>query len=390
MDGENRDERRTLSRREFLKIAGVAGATVTVAGGLGGLLAACGEEETTTSTAGEATTTSAAGETTTTAGGETTTTVSAEAEMGREVKLGFVVPLTGAYSLAAVPARYVVKRWEEFIADGVVLGDGIKHPIKIEVADSQSTSSRASEVAAGLINDAQVDMMMGAAGPDNVIPVADQAEAFGVPCVTNDAPWEAYWNSRGAPEGGFKWTYHWHFGQRDTQRVYFDIWSQFPNNKTYGALWPNDADGNAYRKSWPAAIEKNGWKLLRPGCFRTRTRRFWGCHQHLQERRCRHRGRRGDCSGLHQFLQAVSAAGLLSEADHHRQVLPGSPDHRVTRRYRAVPDNGRLLASEVPIQVLPHRRDLPGARRCLRGGYGRAVAAAAVPLFRVRGGPARA
>ncbi len=267
MDDENRDERRTLSRREFLKIAGVAGATVTVAGGLGGLLAACGEEETTTTTAGEATTTTAAGETTTTAGGETTTTVSAGAEMGREVKLGFVVPLTGAYSLAAVPARYVVKRWEEFIADGVVLGDGMKHPIKIEVADSQSTSSRASEVAAGLINDSQVDMMMGAAGPDNVIPVADQAEAFEVPCVTNDAPWEAYWNSRGAPEGGFKWTYHWHFGQRDTQRVYFDIWSQFPNNKTYGALWPNDADGNAYRKSWPAAIEENGWKLSDPGAF---------------------------------------------------------------------------------------------------------------------------
>ena len=97
--------------------------------------------------------------------------------------------------------------------------------------------------------------------------MADQSEAFGVPCVTNDAPWEAYWNSRGAPEEGFKWTYHWHFGQRDTQRVYFDIWSQFPNNKVYGALWPNDADGNAYRKSWPAALEKNGWKLSDPGAF---------------------------------------------------------------------------------------------------------------------------
>ncbi len=40
----------SVSRREFLKIAGVAGAAVGAAGGLGGLLAACGgtEESTTT------------------------------------------------------------------------------------------------------------------------------------------------------------------------------------------------------------------------------------------------------------------------------------------------------------------------------------------------------
>ena len=157
--------KKTVSRRDFLKIAGVAGAAIGASAGLGGLLAACGGTEESTTTTAAATSTTG-GATTTTAGA--TTTIATSAEAGREVKLGFVVPLTGPYSLAAVPARYVVKRWEEFIADGVVLGDGMKHPIKIEVGDSQSSSSRASEVAAGLINDSKVDMMMGAAGPDNV------------------------------------------------------------------------------------------------------------------------------------------------------------------------------------------------------------------------------
>ena len=32
-----------ISRREFLKVAGVAGATVGLAGGLGGVIAACGK-----------------------------------------------------------------------------------------------------------------------------------------------------------------------------------------------------------------------------------------------------------------------------------------------------------------------------------------------------------
>ncbi|HLA80060.1 MAG TPA: twin-arginine translocation signal domain-containing protein, partial [Thermoleophilia bacterium] len=48
---------KNLSRREFLKIAGIAGASVGVAGGLGTLIAACGGEEETTTTAGATTTT---------------------------------------------------------------------------------------------------------------------------------------------------------------------------------------------------------------------------------------------------------------------------------------------------------------------------------------------
>ena len=62
---------RTVSRREFLKIAGIAGAVVGMGAGMGGLLAACGEEEETTTTAGEATTTTGA-QTTTTAAPSTT------------------------------------------------------------------------------------------------------------------------------------------------------------------------------------------------------------------------------------------------------------------------------------------------------------------------------
>ncbi len=71
---ETKDEsiaKKPVSRREFLKYAGVAGGAIAVSGGLGGLIAACGGE-TTTTTAGGATTT--AGGATTTAGGATTTT----------------------------------------------------------------------------------------------------------------------------------------------------------------------------------------------------------------------------------------------------------------------------------------------------------------------------
>jgi branched-chain amino acid transport system substrate-binding protein len=59
--------KKAVSRRDFLKYAGIAGGTIAVAGGLGGLIAACGgTEETTTTAAGGATTTTAAGGATTT------------------------------------------------------------------------------------------------------------------------------------------------------------------------------------------------------------------------------------------------------------------------------------------------------------------------------------
>ena len=54
------EESKSVSRREFLKVAGIAGATIGAGAGLGGLVAACGGGETTTTTAAPATTTTAA------------------------------------------------------------------------------------------------------------------------------------------------------------------------------------------------------------------------------------------------------------------------------------------------------------------------------------------
>jgi len=258
----------TISRRDFLKKAGIAGASVGAAGGLGGLLAACGGEEATTTTAAAATTTTAAGATTTTAAAETTTSVGAAAEAGRAIKIGFVSPITGKLANFGVPDKYCVDRWNEFAKPGLVCGDGKNHPIEITLRDSESTTDRASQVAGDLINNDKVDMMMVASTPDTTVPVSDQCEAFGVPCISNDTPWQAWFNGRkGDPKVGFKWTYHCFWGQEDIQQLYFAMWDQFPNNKAYGALWPNDADGNAYRKSWPPALTDKGYKLSDPGSF---------------------------------------------------------------------------------------------------------------------------
>jgi ABC-type branched-subunit amino acid transport system substrate-binding protein len=111
----------SYSRREFLKIAGVAGAAVGAAGGLGGVLAACGGEEETTTTAAPSTATTD-GVTTTTAA-QNTTTVSAT-ETGREIKVGFVAPLTGPLASFGVPDKYCAARATAAFGDAYQCGDG--------------------------------------------------------------------------------------------------------------------------------------------------------------------------------------------------------------------------------------------------------------------------
>jgi branched-chain amino acid transport system substrate-binding protein len=251
------EESKSVSRREFLKVAGVAGATIGAGAGLGGLIAACGGEETTT-TAAPATETTAAPETTTTAAPETTTT-SAGVEEGRVIKVGFVDPITGPLAAFGVAGSYCVAKWQADTAGGVVLGDGQNHTFEIQVVDSQSDTNRASQVTADLINNAQVDLVMAAATGDTVAPVADMCEASNMPCLSIDVPVEVFVFQRGgAPDVPFKWTYNIFWGLTEQQQVEWDMFSQIQTNQMIGAVWPNSGPGNAYRmaygesQEWPA------------------------------------------------------------------------------------------------------------------------------------------
>ena len=181
-----------VSRRDFLKMGALAGAALGVGGGLTGALAACG------SSSGEQ-------------------PAAAAAASGREIKVGFVSPLTGPLAAFGDAGPVLRRAVEAAVKDGVKCGDGQTHPIKIIIKDSQSDTNRAAPVAGDLITNDGVDIMMVASTPDTVNPVADQCEALQTPCVSNDCPWQAYFFGRGGdPAKGFKWTYHAFWGIEDS------------------------------------------------------------------------------------------------------------------------------------------------------------------------------
>ena len=262
--------KKTVSRRDFLKVAGVAGAAVGTGGALGGLLAACGGTAATTTTAGATSTT--IGATTTTGAVATTTSVSAAPEAGAEIKLGFVTPLTGPLASFGVPDKYCADRWKEYIGDGLVLGDGKKHPISIEVQDTQSDSNRAAQVTGDLINNSKASLIMVASTPDTVLPSVQQCEANETPVVSTDCPWQTYLNSDVKTE--YKWSYHVFFGAEDWLAENLACFNQLASTKAVGGMFDNTADGLFFSSVVPPYLTAQGYKVTDPGRFQPGTEDF--------------------------------------------------------------------------------------------------------------------
>ena len=188
----------------------------------------------------------------------------------RVIKIGLVSPRTGPLAAFGEADGFVFGEIEKALAKGIVSG-GKTYPVQIIAKDSQSNASRASEVASELILRDKVDLITAASTPDTTNPVADQAEANEVPCVTTDCPWQPYFFGRkGDPKKGFTWTYHFFWGLEDAIAAFMGLWNSAPTNKVIGGLFPNDADGNAWGDATiglPGALKQAGYKLIDTGRF---------------------------------------------------------------------------------------------------------------------------
>ena len=188
----------------------------------------------------------------------------------KTLKIGFVTPQTGPLAIFSEPDKFTIQQFAKKIGDGLMI-NGSKHPVEFIVKDSQSSSNRASTVAQELILSDEVDIITATSTPDTTNPVADQAELNGVPCVTNDTPWQPHFFGRqGDPAKGFDYTYHFFWGLEDIIGSFIGMWDKLDTNKVVGALWPNDPDGNGWSHpelGFPPVMEKSGYKLVDTGRY---------------------------------------------------------------------------------------------------------------------------
>ncbi len=184
----------------------------------------------------------------------------------RTVKIGMVSPETGPIAAFGEADQFVLADVRKALGDGIVIA-GEKHPVQIIYKDSQSNPNRAAEVTAQMIND-KVDLVIGSSTSDTVIPVSDQCELAGVPCVTSDDPWQVWFFGRkGDPKKGFEWTYHFFWGVDQLGNVFADLWQSLPTNKVLGTLWSNDGDGNNANEHLPDFFKSKGFEVHNIGLY---------------------------------------------------------------------------------------------------------------------------
>ncbi len=115
--------------------------------------------------------------------------------------IGYVSPQTGPLAPFGEADSFVIDQMESYFADNPLVVDGQDVTVKVVVKDAQSDSTRASEVAAELINSDDVDLLLASSTPDIVNPVSEQCEANSVPCITTVAPWQTVALREGAEAG---------------------------------------------------------------------------------------------------------------------------------------------------------------------------------------------
>jgi len=187
-------------------------------------------------------------------------------------KIGYVAPATGPLSVFAEPDPFTLEEIKKLVGKGLMVG-GKQYGVEVIYKDSQSSAARAAEVTNELILKNKVDMVISGCTPETTNPVADQCELNGMPCVTNDTPWQPHFFGRGGdPKKGFEWTNHFFWGLEDIMGVFGSIWDKLPTNRVVGALLPNDPDGNAWgdpKMGLPLMANAKKFKLVDPGRYQS-------------------------------------------------------------------------------------------------------------------------
>ncbi|MCB1502046.1 MAG: ABC transporter substrate-binding protein [Bauldia sp.] len=186
------------------------------------------------------------------------------------IRIGFVSPKTGPLAPFAESDDYILSAINALLGKGIEV-DGKTYGVEIIVKDSQSNPNRAADVAAELILQDQVNLMVVSSTPETTNPVSDQCEVNGVPCISTVAPWQPWFFTRGGkPDEGFKYTYHFFWGLEDVIAVFLEMWSKVETNKSVGGLFPNDGDGNAWGDAelgFPKPLAAAGYTITDPGRY---------------------------------------------------------------------------------------------------------------------------
>jgi branched-chain amino acid transport system substrate-binding protein len=232
-----------MSRRGLLRAAGAGAAAV--AGG--GLLQACSS--------------SIKGASSSTGSGSGGT---------KAITIGWIHPLTGALAGFGAPDNWVLSKIKQTdpYKNGFKIG-GKTYQVNVKSYDTQSSATRAGDLAHQAILSDGVDLLFASSTPETVNAVASTAESLGTPLICSNIPWESWYiNFGGNPQKPTvkpKFVVMYFLGAEHLVQAFIPMWnkihSQLGTGKVVAAAFPNDSDGNAFRAVFPPIAKGAGYSM---------------------------------------------------------------------------------------------------------------------------------
>ncbi|HWF80138.1 MAG TPA: ABC transporter substrate-binding protein [Streptosporangiaceae bacterium] len=227
-----------ISRRSLIR--GVGAGTLAV--GTGGLLAACSSK----------------------------IKGSGSGSSTKAITIGWIHPLTGPLSGFGAPDNWVISKIKQTTpySKGFKIG-GKTYSVTIKSYDTQSSPTRAGDLAKQAILTDKVDLLLASSTPETVNAVASQAESLGTPLICANIPWESWYINLGGnplkPTLNPKFVVMYFLGAEHLIKCFIPMWNrihdQMHTDKVVAAAFPNDSDGNAFRAVFPPIAKAAGYKF---------------------------------------------------------------------------------------------------------------------------------
>ena len=227
----------SISRRSLLRTAGAGAAVV----GAGGLLQAC--------SSGIKGASSGSGGT-------------------KAITIGWIHPLTGSLAGFGAPDNWVISKIKQTTPykNGFKIG-GKTYSVTIKSYDTQSSPTRAGDLAKTAILNDGVNLLLASSTPETVNAVSSQAETLGTPLICSNIPWEPWYINLGGnplkPTLKPKNVVMYFLGAEHLVKAFIPMWdrihAQHHTNKVVAAAFPNDSDGNAFRAVFPPIAKAAGY-----------------------------------------------------------------------------------------------------------------------------------
>lgn len=190
------------------------------------------------------------------------------------IKIGYVNPTTGALAGNGEGCDWVVKQITDYVKEHPITVDGKQKTIEVIVYDSASDQNTCTEMTQKLIEEDHVDLIIAIQTPNTVIPVAQIAERYGVPCIATQAPIDPVANSLEK----FDWTFNAFYTLDQVYESQRALWTKAGHAPGSGAkvglLFANDADGTAWHDIFVRRLAEDGYEAVDPGQYPSHTTDF--------------------------------------------------------------------------------------------------------------------